>query len=303
MSSIIKKENYQNKNISKIIKAINILGNSIIEETKGVFGQVITVNINSILLDNSKNDIEFTVPFDNDIEPNEAEITVYNLNDKTIADLEYNQKITITAGYKDDTGIVFSGYISKVKTKHENVDKITTIYALDDQSLTDKEIQEISYAENINSSYILKDLLDKTNLPIAVFQTRYDYINKEAVKVDGSLTENIKKYAKQCGIDVYINKSKIYAHDIRSASTDINFVISSNTGMIGSPEEFTEEIEEENYKETIKGYSVEMLLQHRIQTGVKIKLNSKYVNGIFSVKSGEHSYDGNNLITKINAIA
>jgi len=303
MSSIIQKENYQNKNISKVIKSIGILGNSIIEEAKGLFGQIVTVNINSILLDNSKNDIEFTVPFDNDIEPNEAEITVYNLNDRTIADLAYNQKVSITAGYKDDTGIIFSGHISKVKTKHENVDKITTIYVLDDQSLTDKEIQEISYAENINSSYILKDLLNKTNLPIAVFQTRYDYVNKEAAKIDGSLTENIKKYAKQCGIDVYINKGKIYAHDIRSAGTDINFIINSNTGMIGSPEEFTEEIEEENYKEIVKGYNIEMLLQHRIQTGIKVKLDSKYANGIFTVKSGEHSYDGNNLITKINVIA
>lgn len=302
ISKAIKASN-KTKQISRIIKAIEALDTTIGIEPEGIFGQRVIISSGKITLDSSNIDIEFTVPFDNDIEVNEAEISVYNLSDESIANLKYNQKITITAGYKDDTGIIFSGYISKTKTKYDNVDKVTTIYALDDQSLLDKEIQEISYAENIKSSYVLEDLLKRTGLPIAIFNPRHDYINKDPLKIDGSLNEAIKKFAKQCGVDVYILKSKIYAHDIRTASIDISFDINSNTGMIGIPEEFTEEVEDENYKEVITGYSIEMLLQHRLQTGVKIKLSSRNAKGIFSVQKGEHSYDGTNLITKIDVIS
>lgn len=302
ISDVVRQSNFNN-HISKIVKAVGVLNNAIPTEHHGIFGQRVIIDSGNITFNNSNSDIEFNVPFDNNFEPNEAEIVVYNLTNQSISDLKYNQKITITAGYKDDTGIIFSGRICKVKTKYDNVDKITTIFALDDQSLADKEIQEISYAENISSSYVLEDLLKRTGLPIAIFKPKSDFVYKDPLKIDGSLNEAIKKLAKQCGIDVYILKGKIYAHDIRTSSIDIGFDINSNTGMIGTPEEVTDEIEEENGKQIITGYTIELLLQHRLQTGVKINMSCRNANGVFTVQKGEHSYDGTNLITKIHVIS
>ena len=46
-----------------------------------------------------------------------------------------------------------------------------------------------------------------------------------------------------------------------------------------------------------------MLLQHRITTGSRIKLSSKNAKGEYRVSSGSHTYDGNEFITTVKAIA
>lgn len=303
---IIEQPNNVNKNISRMVKAVEIVTTDEGKVPDGLYGQKVIVKIgDNISLDGSTIDMEFTVPFDCDVEPNEAEVVIYNLSKTTLSQIKSNLKITIEAGYGKDTGIIFSGYISEFNTNRDGVDKKTTIYALDDQSLTDRELQEKSYAANVKSSYILKDLLNSTGLPFAVFNPAGDYVNKDAVKVDGSLIDAVKKYAEECGSAAYIQKSKIYVHDIRTASKDINFTISADTGMIGSPEEFTEESTsaDEKTTKTIKGYKIEMLLQYRIQCGVKVKLESIDASGTFSVRSGEHRYTGTELTTEMEVIA
>lgn len=290
-------------NMSRVIKRPD---NEVITKEggkpQGLFAPKITIKTDNVILTNEDLDIEFTIPFDCDLEPNEAEIVVYNLSANTVSYLKYNQVITVTAGYGTDTGLIFSGRISKVKSGYEAVDKKTTIYALDDQDLQDKELQEISYAAGTKSSAILKDLLNRYNLPIAAINLRYDYVNKDSVKVDGSLRDCITEYAKQCGVDVFTEKGKVYAIDVRTASQDINFAVSADTGLIGSPEEFEEEVDEETYKETIRGYNIEMLLQHRLQAGVKVKLDSQNGSGVYSVRKGEHTCSGNEFKTTAEII-
>ena len=76
--------------------------------------------------------------------------------------------------------------------------------------------------------------------------------------------------------------------------------------LISSPEEFTEEAntsDKDKKTQTIKGYKVEMLLQHRIQSGVKVRIESTDVSGVYSVRSGEHKYTGTELTTSIECIA
>lgn len=297
-------DSLQKMNISKVV--IRPENEVITEEgskPNGLFGHTVIVKSGNITLNNKDIDLEFTCPFDCDLEANEAEITIYNLTKNTISALKYNQVITITAGYGNDTGIVFSGRISKVKTGYDGVEKRTVIYALDDQNLKDKELEEISYGAGTSSAYILKDLVKRLGLPIAVFKTRCEYSNEDSDKVDGSLIEIIGNYASQCGVNVYIQKGKVYVHDIRTASQDINFTINENTGLIGSPEEFEEEVQEESHTEIIRGYNVEMLLQHRIQAGVKVKLVSREVSGYYTVRKGEHIYNGTDMITFLEVIA
>lgn len=293
-----------NKPVSSVVKSV-VGADTVADEvdSSALFGQRVIIASGNVTLNNESIDFEFDCPFDTDLEQNESEITVYNLSRDTISALKYNNVITITAGYGNDTGIIFSGRISKIKTGFDGVEKKTVIYALDDQDLEDKELQEVSYAAGTKSSYILKDLVSKMGLPIAIFQIRYDYTNKDSVKVDGKLSDIIDDYAKQCGVSVYIQKGKVYVHDVRTAGQNISFVLSEDTGLIGSPEEFEETVEEESYTETIHGYSIKMLLQHRMQAGVKVKISSRDVSGTYTVRKGEHSYNGTEMTTSIEVIA
>lgn len=262
----------------------------------GVFGSQAKIICGDVTINSDDLDLEFTVNFDDDMEANEAEIIIYNLTKNTINQFKKKKKISIEAGYKGDIGVVFEGFIVSRKTKIEDVDKITTIKCLDDVST--KTISEKTYKAGTKASYILKELLKKTGTPIAVFKMRRDYTYKDEVKVDGDLMENIKTYSEVCGVSTYVKNGKIYSRHIK-VGDNINLTLSEETGLIGSPEEFEEELTAEDFKETIKGYECEMLLQHRACAGAIVTLKSLYANGNFRICSGEHRFNPDECITKI----
>ena len=292
------------KHSSRLVKAMEGWNNALAmftEPPKGMFGRIAIVQSGGVKLNSEELDIEFTVPFDDDTEANEAEIIVYNLSKTTIQALKYNNPITVEAGYKNDTGVIFSGFISQIKTKIEGMDKITTIKAIDDTDLQERDLVDISYKAGMTASYILKDLLGRLKLPIAVFSPRRDWTYKDEVTVDGGLMDNIRKYAEVCGISAYINKGKIYARHI-SEGDNINFTVCADTGLIESPEEFEEEVTAEDYKDIVKGYNFKMILQHRITTAAIISLTSQNVSGQYRVRSGKHVFNESESITEVEVI-
>lgn len=275
------------KAASALVKAFETWTTPYDIKPEGVFGSTATIRSGGVTLTSAALDIEFTVPFDDDMEPNEAEITVYNLSDNAIKQLKKGNAISIEAGYTGDTGVLFQGYITKVTTKRDEADKVTTIYAMDD--VKDHSIQSIAFAAGTTASTILKTLIGRTGLPLAVFSPRRDYTYKDSQTVDGDLMENIKKYAAVCGISVYVSKGKIYARYITEGD-NINFHVSPETGMIGSPSAYEEEITAEDFKDTVNGYRVEMTLQHRMCAGAIVELDGKDVSGTYRVCSGEHRF-------------
>lgn len=302
-----------NTKVSRMVKVLQGWSENVNpagEMPKGLFGHTAIVECNGIKINSADLDIEFKVPFDDDTEANEAEIKIYNLSKTTISAFALDKKITLTAGYGNDTGVIFSGFVSKVTTKYSGVDKITTVSAIDSMELKERKIESISYSKGTKASYILKDLINKINLPLAVFEIRKDHIYKDAVTVDGELMSNIKKYAEVCGVSAYILKSKIYVRHIKSGD-NISFTVCEDTGLINSPEEFNEEEklgEEENdnekneEKKTVTGYKFKMLLQHRITTAAVIKLKSRDINGTYRVRKGSHSFNGTDFITEAEVI-
>lgn len=280
--------------------ALQELAGQINTEQSGLYNQRVIIKSGNVTIDNNELDCEFSIPFDDDTEANEAEIVIYNLTNKTINEFKKHEKITVTAGYQNDTGVIFSGYISKVKTAHEEYDKITTIYALDSESRKEKDIESLSFSKGTKASYILKKLVGKVGLSIAVFKTKRDYTYKDKVSVDGGLMENIKKYAQICGVSAYICKSKIYVcplYDIKSKAFDL----AADSGLL-SVSEFEEEQTNETYKDKTKGYECKMLLTHQIQTGSTVFINTEDIKACCTVREGTHEYDGNTFTTTIKAI-
>lgn len=293
-----------NKTQSRMAIAMKEWNNSLksySEPPKGMFGRAAIIKSGNVTINSNELDFEFTVNFDDDMEANEAEIIVYNLSKTTIQALNSKQAITITAGYGNDTGVIFTGDIVKVKTKHEETDKVTTITAFDFDSGTGEDITEKTYKKGTKASYILKDLLNYIKLPIAVFEPLRDHVYKDEQKIDGEIWEAIKTYAEVCGISVYINKGKVYARHL-TIGDNINFTVEESTGLIGSPEEFEEQRTAEDYTDIIKGYNFSMLLQHRMTTAAIINLKSVNASGKFRVRSGKHIWNEDEAITELEVI-
>lgn len=287
MASNVIMQSHESSKASALIKAMDTWKEPFDIRPEGVFGSVAIIRTGGVTLNSDSLDVEYTVPFDDDMEPNEAEIIVYNLSDNTIEQLKKGAEITVESGYKGDTGVIFKGFISKVKTTYEDADKVTTINAMDD--IKDHSMESQSFAAGTKASTILKALIDKTGIPVAVFKIRRDHTYKDSQTVDGDLMENIKKYAEVCGISVYVSKGEIYARYIKEGD-NLNFEVSVDTGMIGSPCPYEEEIVAEDFTDVVNGYYVDMILQHRMRAGAIVSLKSKRENGTYRVCSGTHRF-------------
>lgn len=228
------------KRNSMLVDAMQEIGAKCEQNIDGQFGRVAIISMDNVKINSSDMDFEFSCEGDDDVTSNEAEIVIYNLSTDTVKQFKKDKKIYITAGYKDDTGVVFSGVIVKVKDKFDGCDRITTINALDDLSRQEKQVTNISYTAGKTASYILKDLVNKLGLPIAVFKTKRDHTYSGAVTIDGDLMSEIEKYANVCGVSAYINKGQVYVRSLTEGD-DIEFYVHMSTGLIGSPEEFEEE--------------------------------------------------------------
>lgn len=286
---------------SKMLIAFKKLDEQINTEIEGQFGHTVVIQSGNVTIRNSELDCEFDVAFDDDTEADEAEIVIFNLTDKTINGFKNNAKITITAGYGADTGIIFSGFITAKKTYRDGVDKVTEIRAIDDFKRHEKEVESISYAAGRKASYILKDLCGRVGLPIAVFKTVRDYTYTDEVTVDGSLSDAIKQYAEVCGVSAYVCKSKIYVRALNDGD-NTRFKLSADTGLLSVSEYEKKHRSEEYGEEVEKGFEVECLLQHRMQTASIIELESRDYKGKFRVKSGRHHYNGKDFTTEVKII-
>lgn len=291
---------------SKLIKAFrqvsSAAGNA--PDATGLYGQVKEVTINGSLLISSKNDfdIDFDIPFDDDAEINESVISIYNLAPSTIAQIKKDLPIVVQAGYeKDSVGQILNGMIVSVRSYWDDLDHITEITAQDYNGTQDSELKDITFSKNTPASQILQDLSGRLGIPIAVFQITRDYVFENSVKINGSIMDGIRKYAKVCGVHAWINKSSLYVCPLDVPISEGYFDLKSDTGLL-SVESWEESQKNEDYEDVVSGITAKMLLQHRIYTGSTIQITSRNVNGKFKVREGSHTADDDEFITTVKAI-
>jgi hypothetical protein len=258
------------------------------------FGRVIEVTVDTLFFSSEFYTIEGTVPFDNDPVPNESEIKIWNLSYETIGYFNKGAIVTVTAGYKGDTGLLLKGFISKVETKSDGVDRVTTIHVMDSDDFAKREVRDIAYQNGVLASYILRQMAAQLGLPIAQFELNQDYKYEEGYTASGEVTKIISDVAADCGTSAYVNKGQLYIRNLRIGADDV-FLLSPDTGLIGSPEPFTED--------DFTGYHLESQLQYRITTASVIDVKSKYFEGRVHARSGSHSFSGSgDFKTTVEAI-
>ncbi|MDO4330663.1 MAG: hypothetical protein Q4C66_15200 [Lachnospiraceae bacterium] len=305
MKSSFVVENCSSGKESQVIEAMQRLEAAIPLETdigdiNGLYGHTVIIQTGDVTIRNDTLDCEFDIPFDDDTEADEADILIYNLSETTQKGIRKGEAISVTAGYGEDTGVIFSGIISQVSTKYSGIDQVTQIYALDSENRKEQELKSIAYKANTAASSILKDLIGRAKLPIAVFAPKRDYVYKDGKTISGGLMDNIKKMAQVCGVSAYICKGQVYVRSVLEGDA-VDFTLSSATGLLDLSE-FEEELTAEDFSDTVHGYNVKMLLQHRVQTGSILNIQSRNVSGAYRVREGSHTYDGTDFLTTVKAI-
>lgn len=282
-----------------------------------LFDRVIRVNIvygnySATYTDESDDGIEirFEVPFDDDSEPNDGTVYLYNLNKTSLSNIKRGATITVQAGYKGDFGVLMSGKVTSVNTRMDGVTRITKIRYLEGDDYSRIKVSkamsnsytyyesgkkkgqvkaqklEIAFKAGTKGSTIVKRLVDVLGIKLdgKILLAR-DKVYKKGYVVTKLILNNLEEVVRDCGSVIYHRRGRLVIRPLR-IGTDERFELNESTGLLEAPGPFENEDEQ--------GYAVQSLLQHRITTASIIKLKSSTANGTYRVVRGKHICDGPN---------
>lgn len=248
--------------------------------------------------DSSVFSFEFNVDFDDSPDLNHAEMTIFNLSDDTINSTKTGVEIIINAGYEGDTGCLFVGTVYDVKTTNYDVDRKTTIKAIDSADQRGESRINRTYAAGAKADQIISDLCGIAGVPIGELSLPENIQYRNGKNVNGRVLTLLKLIAIDCGAKFHILQGLAYFRGKKDGK-DAGFLFNQKTGLIGSPEPFKEEDEDGDITE---GYSLKTLLNHRIQPDSEIEIGSISTNGFFRVVSGNHSFTKSEMVTFMEVV-
>lgn len=244
--------------------------------------------------------IEFDIPFDDGTGTNNAEIKVYNLQDSTINSIKNKTPAVLTAGYKTDSGVIFQGVLKEKKSGWQDVNKITTFTCIDTTPEFLEKTFKKQYAKNTTASTIITDVIGFAGLQIGDMDLPVDFVYRTGKTVDGKPKKILAALAKDCKAKMHVTQNKVYIRE-KNKPTAMVVTVNKDTGLIGEPEEISNDVEDAQTKEKVKrvGYKVTTLLNHRVKTDVIISLSSRKVSGSFRVEKGKHINNGTSYYTEM----
>lgn len=232
-------------------------------------------------------------------EPNEATISIVNLNQSTrnlITDKKYN-RILLNAGYGDDMRTLFVGYIDEVENRKDSTD-ITTTMTCSDGSKDYREARTaVTVKKGQSDKEIVKEVLkDMPNTETGIQEYKKETKLPRGKTLVGNSREILKTVAKNQDANWSIQDNKLLILPKTSAlANNEGFLIQEGTGMIGSPQK------------TSDGLEVRCLLNNIMRVGQLCRVVSriKEYSGDFKItkiqmKGSNKGGDFTNVLTLVN---
>lgn len=259
---------------------------------------VIGSNTESIVIDGGLT-ISFDLTKTITSEPNEATISIVNLNQSTrnlITDKKYN-RILLNAGYGDDMRTLFVGYIDEVENRKDSTD-ITTTMTCSDGSKDYREARTaVTVKKGQSDKEIVKEVLkDMPNTETGIQEYKKATKLPRGKTLVGNSRDILKTVAKNQDANWSIQDNKLLILPKTSAlANNEGFLIQEGTGMLGSPQK------------TSDGLEVRCLLNNIMRVGQLCRVASriKEMSGDFKIvkiqmKGSNKGQDFTNVLTLVN---
>jgi hypothetical protein len=248
--------------------------------------------------------IGFKIIKDSQPQPNNVEISIYNLSASSRAALEEKGcRILLLAGYADQISQIASADVRIAQSQKLGVDWVTKIEAGDgERAIKFARVKE-SWAPGTPVSEIISKtvsalMLDPGNALAKAKQISAQYSSGyvQNAKASDELTTLLEPH----GYEWSVQDGRIEVLKKNEALPETAPLLSPDTGLIGAPEMGTPAKAGE--KPVLK---VRSLLQPRIRPGQRFQLRSASRNGVFLAKKVTHAGDtfGNDWYTDIEATA
>lgn len=260
--------------------------------------------------------IEFSVPFSDSGTPATGTVTIYNVSPDHQKLFKKGDHIVVKAGSKDSFGVLSEGEITKISRENiSSSDKPIQITFTEgvDYGKKDKLFSEyngtkktkktyktssgetityykkkkkkinISFKKGVKASEIIARILRQSGIKLAKNKLKKNKVYKKGYTLSQKPLAAINAIAKECKSKVYYRRGELVIDDMSKPNPfNDHIFISNKTGLIGHPQ-FNED---DNKTLTLTTY-----LDSRISAGSVVEIEDKdmKINGLYRVKSGEHS--------------
>lgn len=233
--------------------------------------------------------------------PNQAEVTILNLSDNSRSAIqEKGAACIIEAGYVNNTSQIFAGDLQYASTKRSGPDWVTTFQTGDGSA----KYRGARISESLPKGTQLTQAIEKAAGALGVgLGNAVEKIQEgnfrgglqefaRGVVLQGRASDELDKLLKTAGLQWSIQDGQLQLLRANETTDDQAVVISSGTGMIGSPE-----VGEKGE------VTVRTLLQGLIRPGGRVQLETEELNGLFKVGRVNHVGDtwGNDWYTELEA--
>lgn len=248
--------------------------------------------------------ITFSIKKDNNKDPNQAEITVYNLSDDTVnyinRGIRNNLAVALAVGYEGQELImIFKGTIQWVSDTFERVDRKTVLHCLDGGINIAEARTSRSYPKGTKVSSVVTDLVKDLGTTEGNIHVDSTQTLSSATAMCGNTSHYLEHICKSIDHNVSIQDGSVYVTPRSQMSSARSAYISPETGLIGSPEPFHNDIKptkkvtkkSKKPKKPTDGVKFKCQMNGAILPEKTIWLKSRDYDGPFKVVSVSHNGD------------
>lgn len=257
----------------------------------------------------------FSVDKSNEVHADKCDLSIYNVSPDSIKNfLIEDNVVELYAGYGEDIGLIFAGQIDIVSTELNGADIIVKMTFSDGRVSMVETTVDKHFPAGSTLDSVLRSL--STTLGFAYSSnngtypqgTGLTYVYPRGVTVSGNVKQWIDTTIKGHDIHYFVSNKVAYAVPVNAPiGSEVANVFTPETGLIGSPNKknVTSKInKKKKSKDVREGIEFRALLANDVAVGTLVKVQSRFVDGLYQVTKVKHSgdYRGNNWFSDIEGI-
>jgi hypothetical protein len=249
--------------------------------------------------------IAFDVEMTRTAATNTAKIEVWNLSRNTRDKLkERNARVRLLAGYSSNTGLelLFNGQAQFILHESLPPDIITTFECQDGAEELRQVRGILSYGNNTPARQVINDIAGQLGLPIK-FITPINGIFESGYSFYGQIKNALAEVTQRFDLEWSLQNGQLQILKRGEDAETIPVFINEKNGLIRAPEQINYQNGQLNdiIGEQEPQWRITTLLRPKIVPASRVFVESRFINGIFSVDNVRHSGDtrGDNWFTTV----
>lgn len=212
--------------------------------------------------------------------PNRVGLRIFNLNETSRATLQQkNVIVKFDAGYGEKADELFVGNITRAGSEKSGPDIITMIEAGDATKQFSEAQVNKTLGPGANTKQVIEEVAKQLNVGIGAIKGVTEEIFQNGITLTGNATDRLDDVVDKLGLEWSIQDDRLQILPPDEPSEILGILLTSNTGLIGSP------IKRED------GIEFRALLRAQLKPGAAVQLRSREIDGFFKIRKAVYTGD------------